>query len=161
MEAAAARCSREPLEDYGPFSLVIASESDAVVLTNVGGRHRFRLPRGLSVLTNVGPAEQCPRRATARRAFEQLLDRIAADPPPDRLVPLLAAVLADHRNTVDPSDENPLARLCVHAPGYGTRSATILVVEAGGATAAYHADGPPCSHEFRPIYDFNAGRSRR
>ncbi|HEY6479367.1 MAG TPA: NRDE family protein [Streptosporangiaceae bacterium] len=75
----------------------------------------------------------------------------------------LAGVLGDHRPAADnPTPAAPpapgatgrvrppeLSAACVHTPAYGTRSAMIITVAAGGPPQLRVADGPPCEVPFR------------
>ncbi|HEU4729148.1 MAG TPA: hypothetical protein VFT22_14685, partial [Kofleriaceae bacterium] len=70
------------------------------------------------------------------------------------IVPALEAALADHTRVDPPPSHLPpeiareLTATCIHAPGYGTRSSTIIAAEAGRTLAYLHADGPPCTTPF-------------
>ena len=68
-------------------------------------------------------------------------------------VDLLAAVLAGHDPGPDAAGDGreALDRVCVHTPGYGTRSATLLFVDAAGGVRCFHADGAPCRTPFREV----------
>jgi uncharacterized protein with NRDE domain len=75
----------------------------------------------------------------------------------------LAGVLSDHRlAAAHPTSAAPpapgatgrvrpaeLSAACVHTPTYGTRSAMIITVAAGGPPQLRVADGPPCEVPFR------------
>jgi uncharacterized protein with NRDE domain len=75
----------------------------------------------------------------------------------------LAGVLSDHRPAAaHPTSAAPpapgatgrvrpaeLSAACVHTPTYGTRSAMIITVAAGGPPQLRVADGPPCEVPFR------------
>jgi uncharacterized protein with NRDE domain len=108
-----------------------------------------RLPRGIHVLCNdrLG-AEGFPRGG-------RLHDAIAAAPPAwPALIPALQAALADHTRAVPPPSHLPpeiareLTAVCIHTPGYGTRSSTIFAADRGAVIAYLHADGPPCTTPF-------------
>jgi uncharacterized protein with NRDE domain len=70
------------------------------------------------------------------------------------LVPVLKAALADHTRVDPPPSHLPpevareLTATCIHAPGYGTRSSTIVAARRGETLAYLHADGPPCTAAF-------------
>ncbi len=108
-----------------------------------------RLPRGIHVLCNdrLG-AEGFPRGV-------RLHDAIAAAPLAwPAVVPALQAALADHAR-VDPAPSHlppeiarELTAVCIHTPGYGTRSSTIFAAGRGEVIAYLHADGPPCTTPF-------------
>jgi uncharacterized protein with NRDE domain len=108
-----------------------------------------RLARGIHVLCNdrLG-ADGFPRGARLEQA-------IASAPLGwPALVPVLQAALADHTRVDPPSSHLPpevareLTATCIHAPGYGTRSSTIIAARPGGTLAYLHADGPPCTAPF-------------
>ena len=146
LERALARCLGEARASYGPFTLLLADFERAVVVTNEPERQPIELPTGLTVLTNLELNDpRCPRAAGARIDFARVVPLLGdAGRSSGEIVGALAAVLANHENSVDPEHPSPLARLCVHASGYGTRSATVLLGRSDGAIEAYHADGPPC-----------------
>src|SRR6185295_11378367 len=105
-----------------------------------------RLSPGIHVLCNdrLG-ADGFPRGV-------RLHDALAAAPPrwPD-IVPAIQAALADHTRVEPPPSHLPdevaraLTATCIHAPGYGTRSSTIIAARDGQTLAYLHADGPPCT----------------
>lgn len=79
----------------------------------------------------------------------------------DALVPRAQAMLADHALPdaallvggggpawLTPERKRQLQALCVHTPGYGTVSASLLAFDAGGLRHYLHAGGPPCSAPF-------------
>ncbi len=104
------------------------------VLTNdrIGSPEFPKAERALSL---AGPISHSP--------WEELsvgLERTLADhekpplshvpePPPD--------------SRFDHATLRELQALCIHTPIYGTRSATVLALEAGGVAHYLHADGPP------------------
>ena len=55
------------------------------------------------------------------------------DPPPSHLPPEIV---------------RELTAVCIHTPGYGTRSSTIFAAGRGEVIAYLHADGPPCTTAF-------------
>jgi uncharacterized protein with NRDE domain len=108
-----------------------------------------RLSRGIHVLCNdrLG-ARGFPRGVRLHRA-------IAAAPLAwPAVVPALQAALADHDRVDPPASHLPpevareLTATCIHAPGYGTRSSTIVAARPGATLAYLHADGPPCTAPF-------------
>lgn len=137
---------------YGGFNLFVAEPGRAVVIDNAGGARVTELERGLSVLTNLDVNDpRCPRRAGAAAAFATLLPQVAADEPPQRMVGALARVLGDHSGSGSASDDDPLSRVCVHTPTYGTRSSSIIFVARDGHVAYFHAEGAPCVTAFAQV----------
>ncbi len=111
-----------------------------------------RLPRGIHVLCNdrLG-ADGFPRGV-------RLHDAIAAAPLAwPAVVPALQAALADHARSDPPPSHLPpeiareLTAVCIHTPGYGTRSSTIFAAGRGEVIAYLHADGPPCTTPFADL----------
>jgi uncharacterized protein with NRDE domain len=107
-----------------------------------------RLPRGIHVLCNdrLG-ADGFPR---GGRLHQAIADAPLGWPA---LVPALQAALADHTRVDPPPSHLPpeVARertTCIHEPGYGTRSSTIIAARPGETFAYLHADGPPCTAKF-------------
>ncbi|MBZ0231221.1 MAG: hypothetical protein K8M05_02650, partial [Deltaproteobacteria bacterium] len=70
-------------------------------------------------------------------------------PPPDRIPPLPEGSFIPRELAA------ALQALCIHTPLYGTRSATLAAIGAGGTEALFWADGPPCTTPFvdaMPLY---------
>lgn len=84
-----------------------------------------------------------------------------------RLAPALQAALADHARAEDGAAEaaphlppdlaRALTATCVHADGYGTRSASLVALAAGEVLGYLHADGPPCRAPFVEVAAWRAG----
>lgn len=137
---------------HGPFNLLLADGDRAVVFDNRDGAGRTELDAGLSVLTNLDVNDpRCPRLASATRGFSEVSTLLASEPPAAELTAALAAVLADHQKTVDPSDADPFARVCVHAGPYGTRSSSIILLSDDSRVSYLHAAGPPCTTPFESL----------
>jgi uncharacterized protein with NRDE domain len=142
---AAARVAEEPAGRYNPFNLLLADPEEAfVAVQGVDGAPRVaRLGPGLHLLTNLDVDDAtCPRIAASRQGFTAAGDAFLRERDVDLLVARLQAVLSDHVTALDPRGPGSL---CVHLDGFGTRSATVLLVPSGGHGArGFHADGPPC-----------------
>ncbi len=153
VDQAEGRVGRSAVGDYGGFNLLLADLERAVVVDNRQGIHSTELGAGLSVLTNLDVNDpRCPRLASATVGFNAAAALLATDPDPRELVAALSAVLANHNNSADPTNADPLARVCVHTDGYGTRSSSIIFFDAhAGRPAYYHADGPPCRRSFDAV----------
>ncbi len=140
------------VRDYGPFNLMLADLERAVVVDNADGVRITELETGMSVLTNLDVNDpRCPRLANSVPRFESVRDMVAAQASLSELVTGLKDVLGDHDNRIDPDDDSPLSRLCVHTPHYGTRSSSILVIDGDAELHYFHADGPPCSSDFERV----------
>ena len=57
----------------------------------------------------------------------------------------------------DASPNGDLSAACVHADGYGTRSAMIVTVGAAGRPAVQVADGPSCQAPLLDVGELWAG----
>lgn len=130
---------------YNPFHLVYSDGRDAF-LTHLGEdeSETTRLEPGIHVVCNRGEDDPMTGKAGAiRRALAELDLRR----PFARVFVDLARVLASHDHSSEPL-ENP----CVHAPGYGTRSAAILA-SGGPEPGFWFAPGPPCESKFENVTD--------
>lgn len=146
-------------QDYAGFNLLVADHSKAFVIDNGDGLRRHELADGLSVLTNLDVNDpRCPRLVTATRRFEEAACEIEKELDVTRIVATLGRVLGDHRSSTETAS-NPLSHLCVHTEGYGTRSSSVVLFEAGGRAAFFHADGPPCRRPLVPVVCQPAGAS--
>lgn len=135
---------------YNAFNLLVADRTTALVVTNRGGGLQMTaLDSGVHVLTNLELNDPtCPRIAKSCQRFRAVDLAAAADPA--ALVPALGAILADHSTALDPRAET-IDTLCVHLPGYGTRSSSIVAATAGGPLRFWHAAGPPCRTAYREL----------
>ncbi|MFH1463490.1 MAG: NRDE family protein [Pseudomonadota bacterium] len=137
--------------DYPPFNLLFGDGERLVVAYGRPGlpAEVHDLPPGLHVLCNdrLG-SPHFPKAARAAACARPLVDL-----PWEDCAAGLHRVLADHTQpeAVPPSDLplspavlRGLQALCVHLPGYGTRSAALVALRPGAVLDHRHADGPPC-----------------
>ncbi len=155
--------------DYNEFN---ALYGDAGVLRVAYSRHGepstevSTLDDGIWILPNdrIGSPEFPKTRRT-----HALVDPIAHRPWSE-LYEALARVMGDHEKPAletiaapppgSPFDRGLLRELqaiCIHTAVYGTRSSTLLALEAGRVARYFFADGPPCT---TPYEDFSALLSR-
>lgn len=137
-------------ERYNPFNVLVADRHQAWVASPAGDTvRRVPLAVGAHLLTNLALNDPtCPRIAKASRHFAALSVPPGADAAP--MVAPLRALLADHDTALDPRAE-VIDTLCVHRPGYGTRSASILAMDARGRVRWWHSAGPPCRTAFAEL----------
>ena len=114
------------------------------------GAPRYQnLPAGIHILENR-PLDVASGKVD--RAREVLGDPSSLSA--ELLVDRLTAVLSDHEIAPDPLVATPTGAAsrarpaCVHGDGYGTRSATIVLVPDEGQSVILVADGRPCSNPF-------------
>ncbi|ADJ14961.1 NRDE family protein [Halalkalicoccus jeotgali] len=135
--------------EYDGFNLALIDANAAILLEWNGGLRVRNFDPGVHVVVNVGadgdfeiPAERAEfaeRQAeSARRAREVL--RPDPGERPREWHERAVAVLQDHEYT-----------FCVHADEYGTRSSSLIRVNADGTTEYRFADGPPCETAYEPI----------
>jgi uncharacterized protein with NRDE domain len=154
--------------DYDEFNLVLADASRAVVAYGRRDAPRVRVepvPDGVSVLPNdVLDSPRFPKAARARAAARTAAELATSHADFDAVASALAAVLAAH-DTASPEALPPLppgspltpelARaldaVCVHTPGYGTRSAALVALAPGRLAHYRHAAGPPCTAPWRDV----------
>jgi uncharacterized protein with NRDE domain len=149
-DAAAAQLAALAAEDYNPFNLLVADRHTALVATPVDGRVQItRLSPGVHLLTNLNLNDPtCTRIAKSSVRFASL--PLPGDGDAAPLIEPLRTILADHSTALDPRAE-VIDTLCVHLPGYGTRSSSIVSLDATGRPRWWHAAGPPCQTSFEEL----------
>lgn len=124
----------------------------AYLRRETGEREIETLTKGIHVLCNdrLG-ADGFPRGERLGIAIE---GAVAEGRGWDALWPKLASALGDHVRVEPPPSHLPtdiareLTATCIHAGIYGTRSASLIALDAGRVLAYRHADGPPCVTPF-------------
>ena len=121
--------------------LVATPDESAVRITH--------LPPGVHLLTNLDLNDPtCPRIAKSSKPVAAL--PLPRDGDAAVLIEPLRRLLADHDTALDPRAA-VIDTLCVHKPGYGTRSASIVALDAAGRPRWWHAGGPPCRTAFQEL----------
>lgn len=136
--------------DYNAAWLLVGDQRSLYAL-DLGGDDEVgveELGPGLHILENRPHHEASPKVQRVRALLEPVTAWRGGD-----LAPNLARVLSDHVRPPDPPEPDvepvrPAETLaaCVHADGYGTRSASIVVVPGRevGRPLVQYVDGPPC-----------------
>jgi uncharacterized protein with NRDE domain len=151
--------------EYNPFNLLYGTAEELRVVHVRPESERMvseEVPAGVHVLPNdVLDAPGMPKVARARRLAEA-----AARRPWPECVEVLRALLADHElpervpeELLDEGVDTPelrewlrhLQALCIHTPGYGTRSSAILALAPGRVAHYLASDEAPCRGEFRDV----------
>lgn len=135
---------------YNPFTALAADRNDAVVAYNAGGKIvTQRLTPGLHVFSSAAEFDLHSRKAD--RAYE-LFGAVAgelhhgADGNRDA-VAALHTVLGDH--SLPPGSADPGDAICVHRPGSGTVSASIVFLSSASSSfELFHCSGAPCRNTF-------------
>jgi uncharacterized protein with NRDE domain len=148
-EALAFVVDQEP-ESYNPFNLLLASRGQSAVVHNHGGRLRSTvLTPGVHLLTNLDVDDfECPRISRSYDRFAAIGAEPAFSDGPE-LRRRLHELLADHSTQLDPRSGQPNS-LCIHRPGYGTRSSSLIFMNNAGHIEHYFAPGPPCTTDYAP-----------
>jgi len=148
--AAASLLERVRPADYNGFNLLVADRQEALVATPTDTAVRItRLPPGLHLLTNLDLNDPtCPRIAKSSKHFAAL--SLPAGGDAAALVAPLRMLLSDHSTALDPRTD-VIDTLCVHKPGYGTRSASVVALAGDGRPRWWHASGPPCRTPFNEL----------
>jgi hypothetical protein len=121
---------------YNPFHLLYADDARAFVTWHgPEGTRTEELAPGVHVLTN--------RHETGVLRLPELEAQLAGRGLPD-VAAALERVLPDHAPRL-PGGEP----LCVHRPGRGTVSSSVLAFDARGLRLFRHANGPPCTTPWR------------
>ena len=158
VDALAATSAREaaekvvnlPMGAYNPFNLFLADGVDAYAFTYQQALRRVEVPGGVFVIGN-GPLDApAPAKLAGLRAG---VDRVAGGPA-DVVLDGLAELCRSH----EPGERGALDSVCVHTPGYGTRSSALLRIGAEGLedfdSVFRFAEGAPCEsgyQEFTPL----------
>lgn len=140
---------------YNPFNLLIADCSTAYVVHSVHDTLQInQLGHGVHLLTNLNLNDpECPRIARSFQHFLQVSKDFSSQPLtlPD-LFAKLHRFLADHDTQLDPRAQDPRNGLCVHLPGYGTRSSSLLAYSRDARRYTYlFAPGPPCRVSYSEV----------
>jgi uncharacterized protein with NRDE domain len=151
-EEAAHLLGRSCGADYNGFNLLVATAESAFLASNEGDRLGLTpLSPGVHLLTNLDLNDRtCPRIAKSHRLFQAVDLRGGAEGFTETLL-RLRAILSDHGTALDPR-ATPSETLCVHRPGYGTRSSAIIAhFAAARRTRFWFAGGPPCRFPYAEI----------
>lgn len=131
---------------YEGFNLVLADGAAALLIEWDGSVSVRTLDPGVHVVTNVGADGAFTIPAHRSELGEQQAENAAGvhaalhpEPGEDAgsWLDRAAAVLADHEYGV-----------CLHRDRFGTRSASLVRIDANGAATYWFADGPPCETAF-------------
>ena len=150
-------------DDYNPFNLLFGDGETLHAAYAHKGTACIEFavaPEGVHVLPNdrIG----APGFPKAERACA--LVKPAARMPWSTLQPALAAALGDHAlpplaqvpapptgAALDHEQARQLQAICLHGPGYGTCSSSIVALRPREVVHYLHADGPPCTATFREV----------
>ena len=140
---------------------LLVGDAEALFFIGIAGSGPAEIEQlgpGLHVLENAPLRPQSAKAAFVTQLVTQALaDR--ADTGAAGAVAALEAVLPDHRPAISEWRTDPAGRVrppqlsaaCVHAEGYGTRSAMTVSVPAVGLPSVRVADGRPCEHDLRDV----------
>jgi uncharacterized protein with NRDE domain len=154
-------CATVDPADYNPCWLMVGDRQSLFYVDLTGGSRPVarELPAGTHVLEN---APLLPESAKAGHVAGLIKAALAAGNGDVRGA--LATVLCDHspapgasRPAASAGPNGDLSAACVHADGYGTRSAMIVTVGAAGRPAVQVADGPSCQAPLLDVGELWAG----
>ncbi|WP_418282713.1 NRDE family protein [Halorubrum sp. DTA98] len=146
---------------YEGFTLVVADDVAAFLLSYDGGLAITRLDPGVHVVGNVGSVRNGEERfAVPERLAERGRDRVdSARRIATATAPRPGATATDWLDRASDVLADHAYGACLHGDGFGTRSFTRI--RTGPDAAMAFADGPPCvtPAESVPIPDGFAGRT--
>jgi uncharacterized protein with NRDE domain len=165
--------------EYSPFNLLYGTATELrVACVEDDQLETTPVPPGLHVLPSSGRLDDpiFPKVERASRLLQAALANEPADPaadPVEELGESLLAVLADHDKPTLEELPAPLrghglgadfARqlqaLCVHTPGYGTRSSTLVTLTTDDTLPRYYfSPGPACRGRWERFDPLLWGRS--
>lgn len=164
-EMAARAVERELRErSYDGFNLVIADAQAAILFEWDGRLSVSNLRPGVHVVMNAGFDDEFVNLETQYERGEQQADnarrvREALQTEPgesvESWIDRAAVVLGDHDYGVciHPA-ESDVPEATRPAPGYGTRSSSLIILYSDGTASYQFADGPPC----RTAYEWTNGQ---
>lgn len=146
--------------NYNPCWMLVG-DTEAMFFIAVEGSPRPRVEQlgpGLHVLENAPLRPQSAKAAFVTQLVTKALPA-SQDLSAPEAVAALESVLGDHQPAISEPQTDSAGRVrppqltaaCVHAEGYGTRSAMTVRVPAAGLPSVRVADGRPCE---RPMADF-------
>lgn len=147
-----------PLGAYNPFNLFVADAGAAFAFTYRDAVRPVDARDGVFVVGNAPLDAPAPPKLA--RLHERLRGLAGSDA--DTLLDELAGLCRSH----EPGPRGALDALCVHAPGYGTRSSALLLLGEAGLSDPQSvfrfADGAPCENEYEDhtplLRDLDQGR---
>lgn len=147
---------RVDVEAYNPFHMLVSDGKDAWVATHSGTRDLalVSLNPGIHVITNWPDGVSNKAHAVQQRLREVLLPTFGLDVA----IGALETIARTHVQ-----GGSPYASPCCHAPGYGTRSCSIVALDAHLAQCRWqHTEGAPCSTRFVDLsVEFQRGFGNR
>ncbi len=135
--------------EYDGFNLVVADENAAILLEWDGALRIRNFDPGVHVVVNVGadgdfeiPALNAAFGENQAENTRRALDALQPEPGEgsEEWHERAAAVLRGHEYG-----------LCVHEDRYGTRSSSLIRIDADGKADYRFAEGPPCETEYEPV----------
>lgn len=168
---AAADIVREQVASHGyaGFNLLVADAERAVYLEWDGALRVDDLDPGVHVIVNAGIGDADER---AVRLRDALVERLTDDEPPttDAGVDAPPAVDAAAGSGPSPASGTDASRTtaawlddaasllrdhefeaCIHRDEFGTRSSSLVSIDADGRATYSFADGPPCETEYDSV----------
>ncbi|USZ68466.1 NRDE family protein [Halorussus salilacus] len=121
--------------DYAGFNLVVADADDAALLAWDGVLRETRFDPGVHVVVNEGHDADAPK-------AERIREAVRPDPETDaeEWFERAGAVLRDHDLDA-----------CVHGEAFGTRSSSLVAIDADRGGRYWFAEGRPCETDYEAV----------
>jgi len=120
---------------YAGFNLVVADASEATLFEWDGVLRTTHFDPGVHVVVEAGHDATAPKASRVHDAVAPVPETTA-----DEWFDRAADVMADHDLGV-----------CVHGPEFGTRSSSLLGLDADGGARYWFADGRPCETDYELV----------
>lgn len=140
--------------DYNPFNLVAGDASGVKLYTLSGRGAEVRpLPSGIHAISNDCHGVLYEGKVRRAEEWGALIDPLEFRH--EVVLRHMAAMLQDHASE---RPDNPHMGICVHDGDFGTRSSTVILVNAVGVPRMWHAEGQGCLsyrhfEEFSDLFD--------
>ena len=127
--------------EYAGFNLVVGDAEEAALLEWDGVLRTTHFDPGVHVVVNEGYNENASKATRIREAMRPPADAGAgANAEVDAWFDRAKEVLRDHD-----------LGACVHGAGFGTRSSSLIAVDAAGDGRYWFADGRPCETDYEVV----------
>lgn len=133
--------------EYDGFNLVVADAADATLLEWDGVLRATHFDPGVHAVVNAGYNEAAPKAARIREAVRPDLEPDGASASNGADASDASAWFERAKGVLRDHD----LEVCVHGDGFGTRSSSLVAIDAAGEGRYWFADGRPCETDYEEV----------